>query len=543
MNLKKWFGQAIEIGLLGLIIYCVTLVIWQVSPPPEGLKFKIFIRTVIPNLSTSIGALVFIKILKQMSRSWPAIIIESIKRLEQNLCILNFIVFSIIAPLSLLESLSVFNYFYSSIVDFFSKKPELIFNPLIASLLAIPLFILLLILGMLLLLIVYVIYVIIQSRSPKYNPVSSNFLFFTIKILKTMGLVLLAVASYTPVIVCLVLLIIHLAIAPLSIIDYSVDPNLLLNLTAEYFNVSPDSYSPLPVKEFPWWTIPYALLKWVVGFLMMAFTVINGLTFLSFGIIKILTIIIRIFFPFGFKLNINRAISDFIWSCVHKLINFIEFLSPFLIFSDSLKIGIVDAGLSYALASDSTPKSAKMRKFAAKFSQNYVNAKNKFFPVDIFGVDIFGVDDKKIKLVSSIAAKLLLLGDLKQADIIYSSLWESAKNQTKSGKKVVPSLIDNIFSEVCYYYIETSQYKPLNSVINYSNRLVQKNQLSELSYIANLMRADFARNAYSDKADKAVVECLSWGKIVRILISLPDIFNYNDMNTILWKAKAPEDFF
>ncbi|MCC3527664.1 MAG: CHAT domain-containing protein [Microcoleus sp. PH2017_22_RUC_O_B] len=548
MNSKKWFGQAIEIGVLGLIIYCVTLVIWQVSPPPEGLKFKIFIRTVIPNLNTSIGALVFIKILKQMSQSWPAIIIESIKRLDQNLCILNFIIFSIIAPISLLESLSVFNYFYSSIVDFFTKKPELILNPLIASLLAIPLLILLLILGLPLLLIVWVIYIIIQSRSPKYNPILANFLFFTVRILKIMGLVLLAVTSYTPAIVFLVLLITYLAIAPLSIIDYSVDPNLLLNLTAKYFNVSPDSYSPLPVKEFPWWTIPYALLKWVVGFLMMAFTVINGLTFLCFGIIKILTIILRIFFPVGFKLNVNRAISDFIWSFVYNLINFIEFLSPFLIFSDALKIGIVDAGLSYALASDSTPSSAKMRKFAAKFAQNYVNAKNKFFPVDIFGVD-----DKKFKLVSSIAAKLLLLGDLKQADIIYSSLWESAKNLTKSGKKVVPSLIDNIFvvpslidnifSEVCYYYIETSQYKPLNSVINYSNRLVQKNQLSELSYIANFMRADFARNAYSDKADKAVVECLSWGKIVRILISLPDVFNYNDTNTILWKAKAPEDFF
>lgn len=188
--------------------------------------------------------------------------------------------------------------------------------------------------------------------------------------------------------------------------------------------------------------------------------------------------------------------------------------------------------MSYALASDSTPKAATLRKFATKYALKYLkylNSKKNFSGAIEY------------KLVGNIAAKLVLSGDLKQANLIYTNLWESAKIKAESGK-LQHTFVDHIFSEVCYYYIETFQYEMLSYLIDYSASLVEKNKLSKLTYIANWMRADFARNTYSEKTDKSVDECLSWENIFNMLIRLPDILNSSQVD-VFFLAKAPEDFF
>jgi len=515
MKLKKWFGQAIEIGLLGVIIYYATVVLWQIQPPTEDLKFKI-LHSAFPTSITIMGALAFIKILKGMAYLWPAIIIKFLQRLEQNLSVLTFLGV-IIVVIGIGESPSVIYAVYSSIIN----EPEQFLYPTMASWIAIFLLIPFLFLALPLCLILFIFYCLVQSYSPKYNRVLASFVFLTSRLVNIIGLLLLAVASFVPALACLIWLITALATVPVSIIIL-VNPTLI----SEYLNTSQES-DLFALQTLPWWTIAYALLGWVFQFLIMAFIGINVVTFLCAGIFTMIAnfVFVRL------KLNLNRAISNIIWYFVHNLSKLIEFLSPFLIFSDNLKIAIVEVGLSYALASDSTPRYANIRKFAVKFARNYLNSKSYTFGVA-----------GKFKVVSDIAAKLLLLGDLKQADIIYSNLWESAKNQAESGKEV-HTFINNIFSEVCYFYIETSQYELLNSVINYSASLVQKNQLSKLTYIANWMRADFAINAYSDQTDQAVDECLSWEKIFKLLIGLPDILNYSLGLDVLFFGKKPEDFF
>lgn len=516
MNLKKWFGQAIEIGVLGLIIYCVTLVTWKVQPLPEDSQFKI-IHNALPTFITSIGCLAFIKILKGMGYLWSAMIAKIIRRLDQNLSILSFI-FAVIVALSIAEFNSVIYVFYSSIIN----EPEQFLYPILASLAAMLLVIPFLLLTLPLCFILFIFYYIVQSYSPKYHRPLATFVFLTSRLVNIIGLFLLVVACFIPAMLSIIFLITILAMAPASVM-------ILINhdLMSEYLNISPESYL-LAIKTLPWWTIPCALFQWVFQFLIMAFIGINGVTFYC---VCILMSIKANFIFVSLKFNFNRKISNVIWYFGHNLSKFIEFLSPFLIFSDILKIVIIDVGLSYALASDSTPRSANIRKFAVKFAGNYLNSKMN--PLGVAG---------KFKVVSDIAAKLLLLGDLKQADIIYSNLWESAKNQAESGK-VVNTFIDNIFSEVCYFYIETSQYELLNSVINYSASLVQKNQLSKLTYITNWMRADFARNIYSEQTDKAVDECLSWEKIFKLLIGLPDILNYSIGLDVLFFGGKPQGFF
>lgn len=554
MKSKKWFIRAIEIGLLGLIIYSITFVFGKFLPPSEYLKTLHSASLRSPFL-TAIAFLAFFKILRKMGYLLPVRIINSIKRLEQDISILIIFIFVFyfvfyfvsIMPKQLYSS-------YYMVIKYFNDKQGFLLNPVISLVWTVPLLFLLCILRLILLVMVYMSSGINFAYIKNKNCVL--FVFSIIRILNKIILLVFSVVSYSFILCSFWFLIAVILSAPLSII-MSTNPNILL----KYLNMSPDLYDPLVVQNLPWWTIPYALLQWLFLFLSVAFMAINVWTLLCIGIWIILMFLV----PVKLKLNgnINRKISNFIWGFVNNLIKFIEFTSTFLIFSDFIKIAIIDMGLSYALTSDFTPKSKSenLRKLAGKFAQKCLGTK----------ISLFGLDHRKFKLISNIAAKLLLLGDLKKADIIYSALWESARNQTESGKVLpnfiknrlvirnliynlfnifaVPNFIDNVFSEVCYYYIETSQYELLNLVINDSTTLVQKNQMSELTYITNKMRADFAKNVYSEQTDKDVDKCLSWEKIFTILVGLPDILNSSHNANILWMAKAvwmakaPEDFF
>ncbi|MEG4275640.1 MULTISPECIES: CHAT domain-containing protein [unclassified Microcoleus] len=552
MKLKKWFMRAIEIGLLGSIIYCITFVFGKILPPSEYLKTM---HSASSPFLTAIAVLAFVKMLKKMGYLLPVRIRKSIKRLDQDisiLVVLMFVFYFVLYSPSVVPK-QLYFYYYMVTKDLNNRQVFLL-DPVISFVWTIPL------LGLLCILRLILLSIIIMPSGTniayrKYNNYVL-FIFSITRILNTIILVVFSVVSYSLALWLFWFLIIGIMTAPQSII-MSINPNLLL----EYLNISPDLYYPLVVQKLPWWTIPYALLQWLFLFLSVAFMAINLWTFLCIGILMLL----RFLVPVKVKLNvnINRKISNFIWGFVNNLINLIEFISTFLMFSDYLKIAIIDMGLSYALASDFTPKSKSenLRKLADKFAQKCLGTK----------ISLFGLDHRKFKLISNIAAKLLLLGDLKKADRIYSALWESARNQTESGKVLpnfinnrlvirnlihnmfnifaVPNFIDNVFSEVCYYYIETSQYELLNLLINDSATLVQKNQLSEITYITNKMRADFAKNVYSEQTDEDLDICLSWEKIFTILVGLPDILNYSLNANILWAtkvvwmAKAPEDFF
>ncbi|MFM9265190.1 CHAT domain-containing protein [Tychonema sp. BBK16] len=551
MKSKKWFIRAIEIGLLGLIIYCITFVFGKFLPPSEYLKTM---HSASSPFLTAIAVLAFVKILKRMGYLLPVRIRKLIRRLDQDISILIiFIVvfyFVFYSP-SVVPKQLYFSYYM--VIKYFNDKQGFLLNPVISLVWIIPL------LGLLCILRLILLSMVSMPSGTNFAYIKYNnyvlFVFSISRILNAIIWIVFSVASYSFVVWFFWLLVVGIVAAPQSII-MSINPNLLL----EYLNISPELY-PFVVQKLPWWTIPYALLQWLFLFLSLAFMAINVWTFLCIGILTILMFLVPV--KLKLNVNINRKISNFIWSFVSNLINFIEFISTFLIFSDYLKIAIIDMGLSYALVSDFTPKSQSenLRKLAAKFAQKCLGTK----------ISLFGLDHRKFKLISNIAAKLLFLGDLKKADIIYSVLWESARNQTESGKVLpnfiknrlvirnfihnifnifaVPNFIDNVFSEVCYYYIETSQYELLNLVINDSATLVKKNQLSELTYITNKMRADFAKNVYSEQADKDVDKCLSWEKIFTILVGLPDILNYSHNANILWTAKAfwmaeaPEDFF
>lgn len=546
--------RAIEIGLLGLIIYCITFLFGEFLPQSEYLKTMHSAISRSPFI-TAIAFLAFFKILKGMGYLLPVRIRNLIKRLDQDISILIIFIivfyFVVYSPSVVPKQLY---FFYYMVIKYFNDKQGFLLNPVISLVWTIPLF------GLLCILRLTLLWMVFMPSGTNFAYRKHNnyvlFIFSTTRILNTIILVVFSVVGYSFALWLFWLLIAGIITAPLSII-MSINPNIL----SEYLNISPELYYPLVVQKLPWWTIPYALLQWLFLFLSAAFMAINVWTFLCIGILTILMFLVPV--KLKLNVNINRKISNFIWGFVNNLIKFIEFISTFLIFSDYLKIAIIDMGLSYALASDFTPKSKSenLRKLAAKFAQKCLGTK----------ISLFGLDHRKFKLISNIAAKLLLLGDLNKADIIYSDLWESARNQTESGKVLpnfiknrlvirhfihnifnifsVPNFIDNVFSEVCYYYIETSQYELLNLVINDSATLVQKNQLSELTYITNKMKADFAKNVYSEQTDKDVDKCLTWGKIFTILVDLPDILNYSHNANILWTAKAfwmakaPEDFF
>lgn len=527
MNLKKWLWRAIEILVLGVIIYTLTVFLLQVSPSADAQKVKMLdyaMVTVFFSMISSVGALAFVKLLKGLDYLFPAIIIKLIKRLDKNISILVVIFASVSLPLlGIVCFTSIPTYVYSNIIHEFTKEPKLIPYLVLGWFVTLLLFTMLYISGIPLLFVLIIIYNIAQYFSPKYNRVLATFVFFTSRILNTMGFILFSIVI-CPIAIMMIywlfLLLINLIFTiPLSIIML-LNPDYAFTL----LNTSPESYS-LVLSKMSLEMMIRILFLWVGRILIEYFFVINAAIYSAYTILMMLIMLVNV----RLKLKFNKSISNFIWWFVYNLIKFVEFLSTFLIFSTEIQIGILDMGLSYALASDSTPKAATLRKFATKYALKYLNSKKLFSGVS-----------GKYKLVSSIAAKLLLLGDLKQANIIYAELWESAKTQAESGK-VEHTFIDYILSEICYYYIETSQYEMLSYLIDYSASLVEKNKLSKMTYIANWMRADFAKNTYSKKTDKSVDECLSWENLFNMLIRLPEILNYS--NGVLFLAKAPEDFF
>lgn len=225
---------------------------------------------------------------------------------------------------------------------------------------------------------------------------------------------------------------------------------------------------------------------------------------------------------------IDKTILDFIWFYSQKLSLLVKFLLPYSligIFSDYIYIIIVQNALSYSLNSNSTLQASEARKFATEFSEELL--KKKFSLINI---------GDKYRFVISVASKLLLFGDLKFADTLYTKLWDSAKSHNEYVS------LDEPFDALCYYFTETQQYKLLNSFINESSRLLYQNKISRFTYLANLMRSAYATKSYSSSTVQSIYRCLSWEEILSILLELPDVSEKSNLFKII-EFQSPEDLF
>jgi CHAT domain-containing protein len=212
----------------------------------------------------------------------------------------------------------------------------------------------------------------------------------------------------------------------------------------------------------------------------------------------------------------HRMATYFIWLYIQIVSIFVKKISPYFIvssFSDLIYIGFIQIAFFYILQIDSTPQTAEARKFATQFTQNII--KNKSF--------LFNINKKtKYQFAVNVAAKLLLFGDLRQADILYTDIWNSAKLN-----KAFVSSLDEPCKEICYYYIQTYQYELLESLIQELEALVDEKKILKLTYYSNLMRSAFAMNVYSTQTIDCVYTWLKWENIINILLGLPDFGESN----------------
>lgn len=193
----------------------------------------------------------------------------------------------------------------------------------------------------------------------------------------------------------------------------------------------------------------------------------------------------------------NKIIFDSILFFNQALLWVVKFLLPysaFGIFSDIIYVGIIQITLVYLEKSEITPQSYEIRKLISQFAEDFL--KSNLYLINFCSKVIReSYIQNKAWFVKTTASKLLLFGDLRQTDLLYSKLWEFLKyNREYCSDK---QFFNRMLAELCNYYIETSQAESLNVIISEMNTLINEDKTSLISYIVILMRATFASSNYS----------------------------------------------
>ncbi|MEG3909638.1 CHAT domain-containing protein [Microcoleus sp. w2-18bC1] len=260
--------------------------------------------------------------------------------------------------------------------------------------------------------------------------------------------------------------------------------------------------------------------------------------------VLIINIFLGIIFPFLISRLSNIIRNKQIKLSINKLgVQIIGFYFPYLTFSlnqlmpcslfspisSFINISVLESLLLQCTNNEFAPLSTEIRDFLVNLSQKILTKKH-FFDT--------GFNHKKS--LGRTAFKLFLAGNLKEADILYKNLWvfaQSPSSFTKSSNN-----LDDIFNSICYFYLETHQFKSLKKLLNEAYILVQKHNISVPIYLSNLMKISYANQKQSNVNIKDLIPIstlLNWKDIVSILLLLPDL---SSKDSIL-NLQSPADMF
>ena len=272
---------------------------------------------------------------------------------------------------------------------------------------------------------------------------------------------------------------------------------------------------------------------------------IVALVYLSTLLPYVLGFIINILGNSNSKSSIDKVFSRFAYSYIYAISKIIKYVLPYSfasIFTDLIYVSVVRSLLYYSSQSRFIPNSFELRDFTLNFIEKF-----KFNSFSIKLVFLFSKEsyiDSKLELANGFASQAFLLGDMRISNLVYKSL----RDDLFSLKNDSPLLFTKVVTQICDYYIKTSQHSYLISFWN-EIKTNHKHSVLKLSYLTNSMKVKFAIGDYSSDSYLKLSRTTFEKKNSVVIVSEAIAVESNNLNSLLFSAflgnkiNSPQDLF
>jgi CHAT domain-containing protein len=279
--------------------------------------------------------------------------------------------------------------------------------------------------------------------------------------------------------------------------------------------------------------------------------IILGIFFTYISINYLAFLLLLTLISFGFliatvKINTqNNSFQENVYNIIYVYVKTLKMVTKYLIpytllglFSKVFYFTLAQLFLDNFNLSELSFASYESRKFMADIVYQLIDeGKPSFF----YKLPLFKryYLSQQIRIMTKVAYQMFLLGDLKRADSIYKKAWASVLTEQNN----IPKEVNLVFNQVFDYYLKTSQYDPLNLLLKDSWNLANQKKLLKLTYLANLMKGEFAMGSY---ALKDIKNFSAWKSLLgrhSCLYLLAEIIKSSGYSYNTMSIKEPIDFY